>query len=161
MGWKRNLKTVSLAGNFESKLDQYVASVTKASARVWLTEALSHVPTWSGASRATFEALAQSVGFIVTYGPITAFYNRQPLGTANGFGGLQRMGVGFHTFYYSSQLKYLNFNDKNVAYVGVGGVKWGLIHATPYQFVAKANIEFKEFASKAKLPEPKFVQRKL
>jgi hypothetical protein len=160
-GWRRTLKLVGTTRDVKKDIDDYVASITKDSARIWLTEALSHIPTWSGASRATFEALAQSVGFVVTYGPITAFYNRQPLGTANGFGGLERVSQGYHTFYYSSQLRYLNFNDKNVAYVGVGGVKWGLINATPYQFVAKANVKFQEFASKASLPAPKFVSRTL
>lgn len=152
-GWRKSLKRIELnLPRLEGVINDQMLEYTKEGARIWLREALSHIPTWSGASRATFEALAQSVGFKVTYGPITAFYNRKPLGASNGFGGWYKEGDGHFVFYYSSTLDYLNWNDQNEAPVGVAGVKWGLLNATPYYFTQAANEAFLEYASSARLP---------
>jgi hypothetical protein len=152
-GWRKNLLRVELnLQQYARDVDRDMLEATKQGARIWLQTALSTVPTWSRASRATFESLAQSVGFRVTYGPITAFYDRKPLGTSNGFGGLIKDEQGKYSFYYSSTLEYLNFNESNHAPVGTAGVRWGLLNATPYNFVEAANASFEQFAKNVSLP---------
>lgn len=152
-GWKKSLKRIELnLPHLDVVINAKMLELTKEGARVWLKAALEKIPTWQGASRATFEALAQSVDFKVTYGPIRGFTDTRPLGSTNGFGGWYRVRDGSYEFYYASTLAYLNWNDQNEAPVGVAGVKWGLINATPYHFTQAALEAFLEFASTAELP---------
>lgn len=139
-GWKTNLSLLQLSpGRALDDADGEVKRLTEEAARVWLDAALKVVPTWSRASRATFEALAQAVGYNVTYGPLRAFSDRTALGLKTGFGGLTRRASGSWEFYYRSELEYLNFNESNVARVGVAGVFKGLLNPTPYNFREAGN----------------------
>lgn len=145
-GWKAKLELLQLDPNLQRDIDKEMLEITKEAARVWLTAALSIVPTWSRASRATFESLAQAVGFEVTYGPIRSFNDRKSLGLSTGFGGLTREALGSYSFFYKTELRYLIFNESNVARVGVAGVFRGLINPTPYNFREAAEKAFKEFS---------------
>lgn len=125
---------------------------TREGARIWLDTVLSIVPTWSGASRATFEALAQSVGYTVTYGPIRSFKDRRQLGQGTGFGGVRREGASHYVFYYRTTLDYLIYNEANQARVGQAGVFKGLIHPTPYKFFDAGEKAFRQYAKTVRLP---------
>lgn len=151
-GWKANLSLLQVDPKLVDEVDAKVKAITEEGARVWLDAALAIVPTWSRASRATFEALAQAVGYNVTYGPIRSFRDRKPLGLKTGFGGVNRNAKGSYEFYYRSELDYLNFNESNSARVGVAGVFKGLIRPTPYNFREAGQRAFLEFA-KRKTPE--------
>lgn len=145
-GWKTNLSLLQLDPRVDKKVvDDRMRELTKEGARVWLEAALSVVPTWSRASRATFEALAQAVGYKVSYGPVRSRSDRRSLGLRTGFGGIERRALGTYAFYYRSDLEYLNFNESNVATVGVAGVFKGLINPTPYNFRQLGNTAFQEF----------------
>jgi hypothetical protein len=145
-GWKANLSLLQLDPRLQENVDKQMLDLTKEAARVWLDAALAIVPTWSRASRATFEALAQAVGYTVTYGPIRSFTDRRPLGLRTGFGGLTREAKASYSFYYRSDLEYLNYNESNVARVGVAGVFKGLINPTPYNFREAGEKAFRKFA---------------
>ena len=161
-GWKANLRGLYLPlPIIKNAIDRRVLESTKQGARVWLTAVLELVPTWSGASRATFESLAQAVGYSVQYGPITAFHDRKALGLSTGFGGLQKNGKAGYEFYYSTELKYLLFNEANVATVGVAGVFKGLINPTPYKFFAAGEAAFKAYAKTVSLPVIKIESKKI
>lgn len=152
-GWKADLRLLSLdLRRFSKSVDDKMLEATKEGARVWLDTVLAIVPTWSGASRATFEALAQAVGYRVTYGPIRSFTDRRRLGQGTGFGGLRREGAGKYSFYYRTDLRYLLFNEANQARVGEAGVFKGLINPTPYKFFDAGEKAFLEYAQRVDLP---------
>lgn len=151
-GWKAGLRLLILdKEGAEKAIDKLLLEEVKVGARIWLKTVLAIVPTWSGASRATFEALAQAVGFNVTYGPIRSFKDRRPLGLGTGFGGLER-GRGGYQFYYRTSLRYLEFNEANRATVGVAGVFRGLINPTPYKFFDAGEKAFLDYAKTVRLP---------
>ena len=161
-GWKAELKGLYLPlPVVKNAIDKRVREATEEGARVWLKTVLSIIPTWSGASRATFEALAQSVGFTVVYGPIRANKDRRSLGQGTGFGGVTRDSTGHYSFYYRTELRYLLFNEANVARVGVGGVFKGLINPTPYKFFEKGEQAFLAYAKTVRLPVVKISSRRI
>ena len=137
-------------------LDEHMRDMTKEAARSWLTKVLSIVPTWSRASRATFEALGQSTGFIVSYGPIRAPKDRWSLGKSTGRGELEFTNTSW-SFWYETDLRYLAYNDQNAAIYGVapGVFSRAGIPNTPYNFVEAGQIDFKSFARNfVKLVDP-------
>lgn len=147
-GWKARLELLQLDPRLVEDVDAQMLELTKEAARVWLDTVLGIVPTWSRASRATFESLAQAVGYNVTYGPLRSFKDRKPLGLSTGFGGLTREAKGSYSFYYKTSLDYLIFNESNVAKIGVAGVFKGLINPTPYNFREAGEKAFRDFAKK-------------
>lgn len=160
-GWKANLKGLNLRLPIvKNQIDKRVLESTKEGARIWLDTVLAIVPTWSGASRATFEALAQAVGYNVTYGPIRSFKDRRSLGQGTGFGGIEKTPAGY-SFTYRTTLRYLEFNEANRATVGVAGVFKGLINPTPYKFFDAGERAFLKYASKVRLPVIKITSRKI
>lgn len=144
-GWKVKLSLLQVDPRVKDRIDDEMRDLTKEGAKIWLDAALELVPTWSRASRATFEALAQAVGYTVSYGPLRANKDRRQLGLRTGFGGIEKKALGTYSFYYRSDLEYLNFNESNVATVGVAGVFKGLINPTPYNFRQAGNKAFQDF----------------
>jgi hypothetical protein len=129
--------------------------------RVLLTEVLLIIPTWSRASRATFESLAQAVGFTVTYGPRTAPFDGLSEGLSSGFGGVEKISKGHYEFYYKTNLAHLVFNEDNQAFKGVGGVFFRLIQPTPYHFLEAGQKAFIDFSKTVSLPDQVISSRKL
>lgn len=125
-------------------------------ARYWLTTVLTVIPTWSRASRATFESLAQEVGFQITYGPRLSREDRTELGLATSRGGLD-LGKDSWFFFYTTDLQYLAYNNFNhVVYGEAPNVfsRTGLTHPTPYKFTELGEDAFKRFAERVRLPDP-------
>lgn len=152
-GWKASLSLLTLdLQRYRRDVDRQLLEATKEGARVWLDTVLSIVPTWSGASRATFESLAQAVGYTVTYGPIRSFKDRRSLGQGTGFGGVVRNGPGQYAFFYRTDLRYLLYNEANEARVGEAGVFKGLINPTPYRFFSEGQKAFEAYARTVRLP---------
>ena len=161
-GWQAKLQILSLdLRRFRRSVDAKMLEATKEGARVWLDTVLAIVPTWSGASRATFEALAQAVGYNVTYGPIRSFKDRRRLGQGTGFGGLRRDGAGRYSFYYRTDLRYLIFNEANQARRGVAGVFKGLINPTPYKFFEKGEKAYLAYARTVRLPSVRISAKRI
>lgn len=140
---------------YKNRLDDFLREEIVESARSWLRTVLVIIPTWSRASRATFEALANEVGFNVTYGPRLSKKDRLPLGLSTSTGGLQITKFKSYHFFYETNLRYLAFNNLNRAIKGVApGVFAGLIHDTPYKFTEAGAEDFKSRSAQIKLPNP-------
>lgn len=145
-GLKLNLR--SLLGSMDAKMEL----ATREAARIWLRKAIEGVPTWSGASRATFEQLADSVGERVPINIAPNAPNRTSLGRLHGRGGVERDGKNRWRFFYENNLRYLEANETRQVGVGEAGVKWGLIEPTPYQFREAALQAVNAYAKTVTLP---------
>ena len=128
---------------------------TKEAAKVWLERVLSIIPVWSEGSHATFNELAESVGFNILYGRSVSKKNRKLLGFREGRGGLDLKAKGEWYFYYISTLRYLNWNEYHKAVQGDGsGVFSQLRNPGPYKFQEAGENVFRSFAENVKLPSP-------
>ncbi len=136
-------------------MDVVLTQVTVDAARKWLQVVLVIIPTWSRASRATFEALAREVGFPVTYGPILPGKDRFQLGKSTGKGGLEIVKFKSYHFFYETSLRYLAYNEANAAVAGDPPKPFGrLTHPTPYNFIDAGDAEFLSFSKEVLLPSP-------
>lgn len=161
MKWKSNFKAIKLdLAGYKAELHKYMQDWIKQAAQRWLlATVISIIPTWSKASRATFQALARDVGMSVPYGPQKSRKDREALGLSTGEGGLDLdPGAARWYFYYRSSLRYLAYNEYNKAVWGPEPPapfrKAGLHAATPYHFQEAGEKEFKDFARFTKLPNP-------
>jgi len=142
-------------------LNDYMLDWLKQAGREWLNATVlatpTLIPTWSRASRATFEKLARELGTSIPYGPLKSRKNRKPLGLASGSGSrliIDPKGSRWH-FRYENTLRYLAYNEYNVVVPGVApNVFHGLIHPTPYRFQDKGRKAFEEFIRFTRLPNP-------
>lgn len=141
--------------SYKSILDSNLRQQTEQAARSWLTTVLGIIPTWSRASRATFEALANEVGFNVTYGPVRSKKDRLSLGLSNSKGGLDIVKDQHYFFFYETSLRYLIYNEENFATPGAPPQPYGeLLNPTPYNFRDAGKADFESFAAAIKLPNP-------
>lgn len=141
---------------YKKALRPHMDDAVQRCARAWLAAVLRFIPTWSRASRATFESLAQAVGYNIQYGPILAREDRLTLGLQTGRGGVSLTKTKW-TFFYETDLRYLAYNEYNhVVYGQAPNVfsRSGLTHPTPYKFQEAGQIAFEDAASKVRLPNP-------
>ena len=125
---------------------------TEEAARIWLGVAIPAVPVWSGASRATFQHLADAVGVPVPIDTAPNAPNRVAIGRLNSRGGIERDGNGKWRFYYENNLRYLAANETRSVSVGEYGVKWGLLEPTPYNYREAARKAVEAYAKTVTLP---------
>lgn len=153
-GFTTQLQTIDFdLKSYQNVLDQRMQELTKEAGRSWLNTVLSIVPTWSRASRATFEKLAKEVGEQVTFGPLAAKKDRTNLGQSNSDGGVEFKGNEYH-FFYETTLRYLEYNEFNAASPGAPPKPYGqLINPTPYNFLEAGANNFRSFAANIKLPD--------
>jgi len=133
-----------------------MTQVTKDAAISWLTVVLAIIPTWSRASRATFNELAEAVGFPLTFGPVRSRKDRLNLGLSTSRGGLDTTSTSWH-FFYETDLRYLEYNEFNKVIFGEAPnvfSRSGLINPTPYNFQEAGLADFKSFAAGVRLPNP-------
>jgi hypothetical protein len=156
MSFKMDLQIIDFdMKSYLSALDAKMEEVTKQAAKSWLRTVLDIIPTWSKASRATFEALAREVGASVTYGPLIAKKDRTSLGRRTGRGGLDIDQNNHYRFYYETDLQYLEYNEFNSATPGPPPQPYGrLRNPTPYNFLEAGRRDFESFAATVKLPNP-------
>jgi ribulose kinase len=163
MRFRTKFRTIELNLQREvARIDKVVEEATLTAASLWLGTVTGIVPVWSTASHATFVKLATAVGFQM--GPLrvsNTAHDRYMLGFMESQGGLRRPQKGSMYFFYGTTLRYLAFNNENVAYPGVGGVKTGLIEPTPYKFVEAGQNTFEDFAKTVQLPAPVFTSKKI
>jgi len=145
---------------YRRHLSKYMEDWLKQAGREWLqATVLAVIPTWSRASRATFQKLAQELGTSIPYGPQKSLKDRTALGLATGSdSGLQLDpdNARWH-FRYHSTLRYLAYNEYNrVVYGQAPNVfsRSGLRHPTPYHFQEKGKKAFEEFSRFTELPNP-------
>jgi len=157
MKWTTKFTTVDIdMGKYKRALDDYMQETIKDAAKSWLRTVLVIIPTWSRASRATFEALANEVGFNVTYGPQRSRKDRLLLGMQSGDGGLKIKKNQSYRFFYTTSLRYLIYNEYNKAVPGPPPQPYTeLIHDTPYKFQDAGEKDFRSYAENyVKLPNP-------
>lgn len=166
MKFKAKFHTLTLdLGAYRSELNSYMEEWLKQAGREWLNATvMTAIPTWSKASRATFQKLARELGTSVPYGPLKSLKDRESLGLSAGSGSgveLNPSNQQWH-FKYDSNLNYLAYNEYNKAVYGQGGVfsRSGLRHPTPYHFQEKGLKAFEAFTRFTELPNPfKFLKK--
>jgi len=150
--------TLDLAA-YKAELNSYMEEWLKQAGREWLNATvMTVIPTWSKASRATFQKLASELGTSIPYGPLRSQKDRESLGLSTGSQSgleLNPSGGQWH-FKYHSSLRYLAYNEYNRAVFGEGGVlsRSGLRHPTPYHFQEKGLQAFEDFTRFTELPNP-------
>lgn len=132
-------------------LDADVRKITEEAARIWVRSAISNIPVWSGASRATLESLGSAVGVPVPIDPKSNAPNRIGLGRARSRGGVEKVGDGSWRFFYESNLEHLAANETESVEPGTRGLRGSLIQPTPYQFREKANQAVLEYLNSVEL----------
>jgi len=115
-------------------IDQYVKETIEEAARAWVKAALEIIPTWSGASRATLQQLAQAVNVPVPISPKSTAPNRIGLGRLYSSGGIRNPKRAVWDFYYESTLQYLIANETKNVKPRTEGLRGSLITPTPYKF---------------------------
>lgn len=146
--------------SYKRALDQYLTVMLKNGGKKWLNATVrtsTHIPTWSGASRATFQKLAQELGTSVPIGPIRAKKDRTALGRANaqGSGVFINTSKGLWQFAYQTQLRYLIYNEYNLAVAGPPPRPFSNnVRYTPYGFQEKGARAWFEFTKNLSLPSP-------
>jgi len=123
----------------------------------WIRAAVDKtpIPTWSGASRATFQKLARELGTSVPIGPIRAPKSRVSLGarTSSGSGVVEK--GEYVGFVYETDLRYLAYNEYNRAVAGKPPQPFSnRVRFTPYRFQSRAEAAWRRYAREVKLPNP-------
>jgi hypothetical protein len=151
-----NLIQFDLRG-YRNVVDKEMTETTKEAARSWLRTVLSIVPTWSRASRATFNELAEAVGFTLTFGPVLSRKDRLSLGLQTSRGGIETDNRTFWKFFYETDLRYLAYNELNRVIFGQAPnvfSRTGLTNPTPYKFQEAGIADFNSFSEGVRLPDP-------
>lgn len=147
---------LDLAG-YRRVMLNHLRSLNEKAGQAWIKAAVDEtpIPTWSGASRATFQKLASELGTVVPLGPIRAKKNRVSLGKASSAAsGVFEKGeeVGFT---YETTLQYLGYNEYNAAVAGKPPQPYSnRVRFTPYNFQPRAESAWRAVAETAKLPNP-------
>jgi hypothetical protein len=131
----------------------------------WLTRVLEEIPSWSGASRATFALLADTIGMSVPNAPATNSRIGQGMSESIGSKLSVNEPAGHYTFTYQTTLPWLIWNEYNDANVDPDPTKWPppavLKKPGPYEFQAKGLVAFLHFADGVRLPSVKpFIKAK-
>jgi hypothetical protein len=136
------------ASKYRDALRKVLNEALAQAALVWIeTTAEAVIPVWSGASRATFLALADKIDCLVTIQPVVA--DRISLGTEYGTATFDPGTTpGVYSFSYVSTLPHLHINENYDARV------WGfhLANPGPYHFQAQGRQALREYVSSIVYP---------
>ena len=162
MKFRAKLNFLKLDPNQKPAIDQYAKDVIEQAARIWVRTALDIIPTWSGASRATLQALATAVDEHVSIDVRGDAPNRIALGRLHSSGGITKVELGHYEFYYETSLRYLIANENQNVKPGTNGLRGSLITPTPYQFREAGNRAVKAYLDQvANLPLFPFKQKSI
>ena len=155
MKFKAEFYTMHLdMGVYEKAMLKALRKLNQRAGQAWIHIAVAIIPTWSGASRATFQKLAAELGTSVPIGPLRT-KSRISLGrgTSGGSGTIEKGAyVGFQ---YSTSLRYLAYNEYNAAKAGTPPAPFSNnVRFTPYGFQGRAQSAWEAIAKTAKLPNP-------
>jgi len=144
---------------YERALAAHLSEANKKAGQAWLHAAVEQIPipTWSGASRATFQKLAEELDTSVPIGPRRSKKDRVPLGRASSTasGVVIDTREHFYGFVYSSNLRYLAYNEFNKAVPGPPPQPYGRLRTrTPYHFQERGLKAWQAFAKTVRLPNP-------
>ena len=131
-------------------LDKHLRETLAQAIVEWLeATVIAEVPVWSGASRATFLALARNIEYNIPISPVAP--SRVGRGTAESSGSLETDAMkGRYVFNYSTTLPWLCINEVADA------TQWGfhLKKPGPYDFQKKGEAAFRKAAATVRLPNP-------
>jgi hypothetical protein len=131
-------------------LDKQLREAIAQALREWLeATVLAEVPVWSGASRATFLALARNIEYDIPIFPEVP--SRTAQGVAESSGSLEADAMkGRYVFTYQTTLPWLVVNEYFDA------TQWGfhLRKPGPYDFQNQGAVAFRKFAESVRLPNP-------
>lgn len=153
MKFKGSLATLQLdLEDYRKRLHEHLSEEIARAAFSWLNAVLSEIPTWSGASRATFLTLSREIGFNLSISPVVS--SRVGLGSSHGQGEMTSDSKkGEYTFKYSTSLPHLIWNEFNPP-EGDPNVFARLKKPGPYKFQEKGQEVFKQLAADVELPNP-------
>jgi hypothetical protein len=159
MKFKTSFKAITLdTAAYSRVLLKYLRGLNSKAGTAWIDTAVNKtpIPTWSGASRATFSKLALELGTSVTIGPIRSKKNRTGLGAASSNSRvIEQMQDGYIGFMYETSLRYLAYNEYNAAVAGPPPQPFtNNVRFTPYHFQGRAEQAWQKVADKARLPNP-------
>ena len=141
--------TIDLA-SFRGALDKYMLKQIIQATREWLQAATGRIPVWSGASRATFSKLAESVQFELEINPVVI--SRVSTGISSSDGRIETKD-GMYLFKYSTHLPWLVYNEYNDANASPDPTLFAkLKQPGPYGFQLEGYQAFKLFADTVTLP---------
>jgi hypothetical protein len=135
---------------YRRALDKCLREALAQSLAEWLqTTVMTEVPVWSGASRATFLALAGCIHYDIPISPEVPSRIGHGMDESTGELVIDE-GRGQYTFRYSTTLPWLIINEYFDA------TQWGfhLRKPGPYDFQAKGQAAFRESAANVRLPSP-------
>ena len=145
-----SIPRINLAA-YQSALHAYMSDQIAQALLTWLEAVLAEIPVWSGASRATFVKLADSISYSL---PITpTVMDRTWRGEAQSDGTLTaNKDTGEYSFTYSTTLPWLIWNEYHNANVEPDPTLFGrLIKEGPYNFQVVGARAFLAFADKVDL----------
>jgi hypothetical protein len=155
--WKAKLVQPRLdLSKYRDALSKQLRETIGEAAFQWADAALAEIPTWSGASRATFLHLTREIGFPNVITPVVA--SRVPLGLSSSEGGIkiESSGDGKVYFFYSTTLDHLIYNEYTNANLFPDPTLLSqLKNPGPYHFQEKAEVAFRRAAGDTILPDPK------
>ena len=156
--FKANLELPTLQRLLVKDADAFVKDVIEGAAREWVKAAVAIIPVWSGASRATLQALADAVGESVPISPSSTAPDRIGLGRLYSRGGIEKKGKASYSFYYETTLRYLIANETQKVAPRTEGLFGSLITPTPYKFREAGDRAAQAYIDK-RLRELSFLQR--
>ncbi len=143
---------------FMRELDRTLREALAAGIHAYLQRMLEIIPAWSGASRATFIELANTISFSVPI-EVNAWNgssDRTALGQRCGTGRLiVNATTGQYHFEYTNDLHYLTFNEEHNANSGGDPAVYSKLKSPgPYHFQEKCAAAFGSVARYTSLPSP-------
>jgi hypothetical protein len=136
---------------YRRAVDKHLRETIAMALMEWLeATVLAEIPVWSGASRATFLAVARHIQYSIPIFSV-APVNRVGQGMAESVGELETDSAkGRYVFKYSTTLPWLIVNEYFDA------TQWGfnLKKPGPYNFQLKGQLAFESFAANVRLPNP-------
>ena len=149
-------------GGYRDALDMAMKEAISQALMEWLDRVLEEIPEWSGASRATFSTLAETIGMVIPSVPTASAKvmvgNRVSEGLMSSAGSKLSLNEppGQYTFTYQSNLPWLVWNEYNNANENPDPTKWPppakLLKPGPYDFQAKGLMTFIQFSKGVRLP---------
>jgi hypothetical protein len=169
MKFKTNFRAIVFdETGYKRALLEVMRKYNELAGAAWIDAAVNRapIPTWSGASRATFQKLASELGTSVPIGPIVANKDRTSLGqaTSSGSGVIEDTKSFYVGFMYKTTLAYLHYNEYNRAIAGPPPQPFSnAVRFTPYNFQKASEKAWRKIAKKAKAPSvvPYIKERKI
>lgn len=167
MRWKLDIFEMEFdyEGAKKALLDE-LQKANKKCGRAWLDAVVEQtpIPTWSGASRATFQKLAGDFDTTIPIGPIRASKSGVAWGRASsgGSGILINKQNGYVGFQYRTTLRHLIYNNYNAPSPGPYPRPWSInVRNTPYFISVKGDAAWNKCAATVRLPDPfKHIKRR-